>query len=532
MNRERIAWTISLVLMVLLAFQIPGSLAQRDDDYRFIARLIEIQRQVGNHYVEEIDANSLREGAIDGLLKQLDPFSIYVPPQDHEMFDRMLEQRFRGVGIELNRLRDGSIEVVTPIENSPAFRAGVMAGDIILKVNGEEIHGMRLEEVIKRIGGPVDTEVTLTVRHLTGQEEDLTMTRQEIVVPTIKGYERDQKGNWNFYVADDPKIAYIRITQFTSETAEALRKAIEPLLNEGMKALILDVRFNPGGRLDQAVHVVNMFLDEGVILSTKGRNRPENKVMATSEGTLPKIPMVVLVNEHSASASEIVAGSLKDNRRALVIGDRTYGKGSVQEVIQLDAQGELKLTVAYYYLPSGQLVHRRDGAQEWGVEPNIKVPIDISLQERLVRERLAAEGFKRPVTATQPAPATAPATAPAIAPTTQPEVLDVQLQRAVDTLIGVLILQAEGGGEKTIVPPVMRDPRAMPFPEETPAPEKAPTEQSPAQEPPPEAQPDQDAPVREIPADQVTPELLSPTDEQSEKSVKESLERVAPVDKK
>src|SRR5205814_2314917 len=307
MNRERLAWMVSLFLIALLAFQLPGSLAQRDDDYSFVRTLVDIHRRVAANYVEPVDEAKLRGGAIDGMLGELDPFSVYVPPARQEEFDRMLEGSFKGVGIQLNQLDDGKVEVVTPIDGSPAFKAGVMAGDIILKVNGESLEGLRIPEVIKKIAGPLGTEVKLTVRHATGEEAELSMMREEVVMPTIKGFQRKQDGAWDWYVCDDPKIAYIRLTQFTSETFDKLRDAITPLMREGMKGLILDLRFNPGGRLEEAVQICDLFIDKGVIVSTKGRARPENVVTASAAGTLPKFPMIVLVNEHSASASEIVA---------------------------------------------------------------------------------------------------------------------------------------------------------------------------------------------------------------------------------
>jgi carboxyl-terminal processing protease len=267
-------------------------------------------------------------------------------------------------------------------------------------------------------------------------------------MPVIKGYDRKQDGTWDYYCCNDPKVAYIRITQFTSDTAENLRAALEPLLADGMKGLILDLRFNPGGRLEEAIQVVDMFISKGVIVSTKGRSRPERSVSATEPGTLPYFPMIVLVNEHSASASEIVAGSLMDNHRAVVVGQRTYGKGSVQEVIPLDSKGgELKLTVAYYYLPSGRLVHRKKDAKDWGVQPQIVVPMDDESQRKAMQERFEAENFKRPLPKSSTQPATAPATS--TTPQTSGPQSDVQLQRAVDTMVALAVLQ----GDKSDIEP-------------------------------------------------------------------------------
>ena len=454
MNREKLAWLVSIGLIAVLALQIPGSLATRDDDYSFVRTLVDIHRQVANNYVDPVEEQELREGAINGMLSELDPFSVYVPPAKQEDFDRMLENSFKGVGIQLDqRPEGGPIEVVTPIDGSPAFKAGVQAGDVILKVNGESVEGMRLPEVVKKIAGRLGTEVRLTVRHPSGEEAELTMTREEIVIPTIKGFQRNSSNEWDYWASDDPKIGYLRITQFTSETYDSLKSAIEKLLAQGMQGLILDLRFNPGGRLDQAIDVVDLFLEKGVILKTKGRNRPEQGVEAKSQGTLPNFPLIVLINEHSASASEIVAGSLMDNKRALVIGMRSYGKGSVQELIPLDNKGgELKLTVAYYYLPSGRLVHRKKDATDWGVQPQISVPMTPEQERASMQQRYEQELFKRPI----PKATTRSATQPATTQASQP--VDLQLQRAIDTIVALVVLTGDretaGGAEdvKTLMP--------------------------------------------------------------------------------
>jgi carboxyl-terminal processing protease len=389
---------------------------------------------VGN-YVEKVDPGKLEQAAIDGMLNQLDPFTNYVPPARREEFDRMLDGTFKGVGVQLNQLPNGQIEVVSPIDGSPAFKAGINAGDIILKVNNESMEGARLPDVMKRITGELGSEVSLTVRRATGQELVLKMKRDEIVLPTIKGYTRNDDNTWNYYVSRNPKIAYIRLTQFTANTCDTLHSALTDLLKDGMTGLILDLRWNPGGSLDQAVQVVDMLVSSGVIVRTRGLHRPEDVKVATGAGTLPHFPMIVLVNEHSASASEIVAGSLMDNKRAVVLGTRSYGKGSVQELMPLEGNnGELKLTVAYYYLPSGRLVHRKKGAEDWGVEPQIQVPMDDEAQRKVVEERMRSEQFHRPTTR--------PSGEPVASPTTQP-MLDTQLQRAIDTMLLTTILQPQ-----------------------------------------------------------------------------------------
>jgi carboxyl-terminal processing protease len=432
MQKEKLAWVVALILIGMLAVQLPGSMPARDEDYAFVRTLVDIHRQVANRYVEDVPADRLRQGAIDGMLNQLDPYTVYVPPQQQKAFDQMLDGSFEGVGIQLNQQDDGRIEVVTPIDDSPAFKAGVMAGDILIKVNGTSVTDKRLPDVIKLIQGKVGSEVTLRFRR--GPHElDLSMPREQVVVPTVKGYDRNPDNTWNYYVDRNEKIAYLRITQFTADTFEKVKSVLDTLLADGMRGLVMDLRFNPGGRLDAATEVCDLLIDQGVIVSTRGRSRPEETVFAHAAGTLPKFPLVVLVNGSSASAAEVVAGCLKDNRRALVIGSRTYGKGSVQELIPLEqGSGELKMTVAYYYLPSGRLVHRRKDATDWGVIPQVQVNIDPAVEQKIIRERYQTELFHKP--------GTAPSTT-TTSPTTQPYGSDIQLQRAVDSLMALVVLQ-------------------------------------------------------------------------------------------
>ncbi len=435
MNRERFAWMLSVLLIAVLALELPGSFAERDDDYSFVKTLVDIHRQVSNNYVEPVDQSKLRQAAIDGMLGQLDPFTMYVPPSEREEFDQMLDGSFKGVGIQLNQLDDGRVEIVTPIDGSPAAKAGILAGDIIVQVDGKPVAGLRLAEVIVRIKGPLGSQVVLQVRHLDGEMRDISVTREEIVVPTLKGFDRNADNSWNYWVVRDPAIGYLRVTQFTEDTAENTRQIIQSLLDDGMKGLILDLRFNPGGRLEEAARMVDLFIASGKIVTTRGRNRPEDTKVAHAPGTLRPFPLVVLVNEHSASAAEIVAGALLDNARATVIGQRTYGKGSVQEVIPLDGEsGELKLTVAYWYLPSGRLVHRKKDAETWGVEPQIIVPVDPAGEKRILEQRYDMELFHRP--------ATRPASGTATAPTTQS--VDSQLKQAITTVAGLIVLERHG----------------------------------------------------------------------------------------
>ncbi|HEX8339509.1 MAG TPA: S41 family peptidase [Tepidisphaeraceae bacterium] len=435
MNREKFAWLFCGAVLSYLALQVPGSLAQRDSDYRFVRTLVDIYRQVSTNYVEGVDEPKLQQAAIAGMLNQLDPHTIYIPPDKQDQFNDELDGSFKGVGIRLDMTPGGEIEVITPIDDSPAWRAGVLPGDVILKVNGETITGMRKEDVVPKVQGPAGSSVTLTMRRATGEQVDLTMTREEFTVPMIKGIDRNPDNTWNFWADKERKIAYLRLTQFTPDVGEKINTILTGLLAEGMKGLVFDLRFNPGGRLEEAEGIIDLFVKEGTIVTVKGRNRPEQKKLARVEGTLPDFPIAVLVNEYSASASEVVAGALKDTGRGSVVGARTYGKGSVQEVVPLDGDaGEIKLTVAYWYLPSGKLVQRLKDAKEWGVEPDVVVDLDEAAQGKLVREQAARETMRVTTTVSTTKPATQPsATGPATTQVTE-VVTDTQLEKAIELL--------------------------------------------------------------------------------------------------
>lgn len=428
MNRERITWLASGAIICYLALQVPGSMAQRDQDFSFVRTLVDIYRNVDTNYVEDVERKKLETAAINGMLKSLDDYTMYVPPDKQDEFNAALDGNFKGVGVRLNVNAEGQIEVVTPIDDSPAWKAGILPGDIIVKVNGESVVGMRLEDVIPKVQGPSGTAVTLTVKRGKKDEQtlDIAMTRSEFQVPMIKGFGRHKDQTWDYWADHENKIAYIRLTQFTPDVGDRITAIMQQLLKEGLQGLVFDVRFNPGGRLEEAEQLIDLFVKEGVLVTVKGRNRPEQKKMAKAEGTLPDFPMVILSNEHSASASEVLAGALKDNHRATVVGARSYGKGSVQEVVPLDANaGELKITVAYWYLPSGKRVQRLKDATEWGVEPDFVVPMDDESQARLVTEQLNSERMF--VSTTSPS-----STQPASAPTTQP--IDPQLDKAVEVI--------------------------------------------------------------------------------------------------
>ena len=428
MNREKITWMASGAVLTALALNVPGSLAQRDSDFKFVRTLVDIYRQVDTNYVENVDDDKLQTSAINGMLATLDPYTLYVPQDQEDAFNDALDGNFKGVGIQFNQNPDTlQIDVVTPIDDSPAWKAGVLPGDILVKVDGKSVVGQKLESIVTNIKGPSGSRVTLGMTR-NGKPVDFTMTRSEFSVPQVRGFERNADQSWNYFADTKKKIGYVRLKQFTPDCGKQVTEICKNLLDQGMKGLIFDLRFNPGGRLEEAEELIDLFVKDGVMVSVKGRNRPEQKIMAKDDGTLPDFPMAVLVNEHSASASEVMAGALKDDKRAVVVGARTYGKGSVQEVMPLDAHsGELKITVAYWYLPSGKRVQRLKDAKEWGVEPDYVVPMDDDAQERLAIAQIKSESMRMALM-----PATTRSATGTTIPTTQP--LDPQLDKALDVL--------------------------------------------------------------------------------------------------
>ncbi len=311
----------------------------------------------------------------DGFIEELDKFTNMIWPHDMLEFQKSVGGNFTGVGIQIGKEPGEPLKVVSPLEDSPAIRAGIKSGDLILAVDGTKTDSLTVDALIKRIMGPPGTKVVLTVKHPGMPATDIELTREKIVIRTVKGWERDGDG-WDYVIDKDAKIGYIRLTQFTEKTTKELDAAIESLKKQGVENIVLDLRFNPGGLLKQAGTVANEFLPLGrKIVSTKGLQGGETEpVLADGRGNFKTGNLVVLVNQYSASAAEIVSGALKDQHRAIVVGQRSYGKGSVQNVIPISKdKAELKATTAYYYLPSGRCLHRKNGDKVWGVDPDVEV---------------------------------------------------------------------------------------------------------------------------------------------------------------
>lgn len=338
------------------------------DRYKFFDPIVDVQALIDQRFVEDPDFAEIQRAAIDAMVDALgDRYSEFIPAADIAEFDKQTRGSYVGIGAEV-RMDNCWLIIASPLEDSPAFKAGVMAEDRVTAIDGASTCDMSLNECIARLTGEPGTPVTITVDR-DGKTLDITITRQKIETPTVKGVHYSDAG-WDFWIDSEQKIAYVRLTQFTVASARDLTDTLRSLSEKGMNGLVLDLRFNPGGLLGAAIEIADLFLNEGTIVSTKGRNYPEQRATARRPGTLPDFPMVVLVNRNSASASEIVAGALSDNDRAVILGERSFGKGSVQEVIPLPSgAGQLKLTEKYYYLPSGRSLHRKEGATTWGVDP-------------------------------------------------------------------------------------------------------------------------------------------------------------------
>jgi carboxyl-terminal processing protease len=367
--------------------------SKQEDYYELFKLLADTMDQVEQNYVKPVDRRELVEAAIQGMISKLDPYSGYIGPEDVSNFRTSVENEFGGIGIQIT-MDDGELKVLSPLVGTPAYRAGLIAGDHIVEVDGQSTAGMRLDDAIRHMKGPVGTQVALTVIHpSTAERQKVNLTRETIHVETVMGDHRSLDDRWDFLLDHDKKIGYVRVNAFSRDTAHDLRQALEQLRAQKMKALVLDLRFNPGGLLNQAIEVCNLFISSGRIVSTAGRNSPERIWDARGAGAFEGFPMVVLVNRYSASASEIVSACLQDHKRAVIVGERTWGKGSVQNVIELEeGRSVLKLTTASYRRPSGKNIHRFPNSKdsdEWGVTPDqgylLKLG-DVELMD-LVRQR-------------------------------------------------------------------------------------------------------------------------------------------------
>ncbi len=359
--------------------------AERDHRTRYgrmLGTFSKVMSEIDDRYVEEVDNRKLFEAALRGVTDQLDPYSTFISADRYAQLMENLDQKFGGIGVQVMLDKQTkTLTVSSPLVGSPAFEAGMRAGDKILNIDGKSTKGFTLLDAVDLIKGDPGDSVRLTILH-EGDEKpvEIVVERAIINVETVMGDRRNDDGSWNFLLEaaeqnDGPRIGYVRVNSFSENTVSELNKALDWLERRHAQGLILDLRFNPGGLLNAAVQVCDMFVAQGRIVSTRGRNGVEAKVFdAHRNGTRTGFPMAVIINHDSASASEIVAACLQDHRRATVVGERSYGKGSVQDVIQLEGgTSALKLTVASYWRPSGKNIHRFSNAKDtdvWGVMPD------------------------------------------------------------------------------------------------------------------------------------------------------------------
>ena len=346
-----------IILSLVFTFLISKVCSSENNIYKKIDLFGEVLEKINKEYVDEINQSESMDSAINGLLQSLDPYSSYMSPELLKEMQTQTSGEFGGLGIEVS-MESGVVKVISPIDDTPASKAGIKAGDYIVKINDTQVQGKSLTEAVDLMRGPIGSGIELTVRRR-GEKKAIVfnIVREIIQIQSVK--------------ADllEKNIGYIRLTSFNENSGEQIRKKIKELeKNKKTKAYILDLRNNPGGLLSQAIKISDFFLDNGEIVSTKGRKTSENRRWFAKKGDLTSgKTLIVLINYGSASASEIVAGALKDNKRAILLGETSYGKGSVQSIIPLKNDGAIRLTVAKYYLPSGKSI------SEVGVTPDIEI---------------------------------------------------------------------------------------------------------------------------------------------------------------
>jgi len=427
--KKRLLQSLVVVLVVfnvvvgVRVYQAVGAQERDDAGYANIAVFARAMQLIRQDYVDEkkVTYEELTHSAMRGMLANLDPHSQFMEPRDFKGMQDDTNSRFGGLGIVVAQ-RDGAIVIVTPMEDSPGFKAGLLPNDQIMKINGQSTDKMDQNEAINQLRGDAGQKVTLTILRPASKEiKDFTITRENITVASVKDAKILPPE-----LGGDYKVGYARITQFNVPTADELGKKLDDLQAKGMQAFILDLRYNPGGLLNSAVDVCGQFLPpKTLVVSTEGRVPSQSRRYPTSETAKarPRFPLAILINGGSASGSEIVAGALKDLNRAILVGETTFGKGSVQSVIQLQDGSAMRLTTAKYYTPSHMVIH------EHGVTPTIRATLSPEQERLLMMQRRDETGVE-------------------VDHNELTNFRDTQLERAVDALKGVLIYAEKTGGPK------------------------------------------------------------------------------------
>jgi carboxyl-terminal processing protease len=450
------------LLTLFLAAVISLACYQRAARNRFVGTLAEAMNLIDDHYVDPVDDRQLFEGAMIGMLDRLDPYSSYTNPKDYKRFKESLDQLFYGIGIMVEINPDTKrLTVMNPLPDSPAQKAGIKPGDTILKIGERDTKDMPLEESVTYMRGAEGTAVTITVQSSDGSEpRELTLKRAKIPIESVRGDTRTPEGAWDFHLEEDRRLGLIRVGSFGEQTIEEFQKALESFTQPGseVEGLIIDLRSNPGGLLNAAKDMCDMFLDDGVIVTTRGRGGVTTSTYSAEPGVLLKrdVPIVMLVDRYSASASEIVSACLQDYGRAVICGERTWGKGTVQNVAELEGgRSAMRLTTATYWRPSEKNIHKKKDAKDeddWGVRPDDGMLVELTDEQR---EKVAIQRNEKDFAAyrrkpkqeqSQPAPkpkpepeSSAPPTPqvqedPASKPSADEPFDDPQMRRAVDHL--------------------------------------------------------------------------------------------------
>ncbi len=415
---------LSNVLLGLRSQSLSAANEEKDRDaaYRNIELLTSVMEIIRKEYVdgEKLSYQDLTYSALKGMLNALDPHSQFMEPSNFEEMKQETGGQFGGIGVVIG-MKDGVITVISPMEDTPGFKAGLLPNDKIIRIDGKSTEKLSLPDVVKQLRGPPDTKVTITILRPKNREiKDLPITRAMIKVESVKDTR----------LIPGSKIGYIRITQFNEPTSDEFEKALLKLEKEGMAGLVLDLRNNPGGLLESAVDVVGKFLPKGeLVVYTEGRNASvHNEYRVREAKTHPKYPIVVLINEGSASGSEIVAGALQDTKRAVILGETSFGKGSVQSVIPLKGNCAIRLTTAKYYTPSRKVIH------EHGITPDVIVPMSEEDWNQVLMQRSQAtmkEAEEKAGVKADDKAGDKSGEKPAVAPR------DIQLDRAVDLIRGI-----------------------------------------------------------------------------------------------